>query len=64
MRACRDPSGDKFLELAVSGEASLIVTGDRDLLALTPFRTVEIVTPAQFLALPDASLAYGAPGER
>lgn len=53
VRVCRDLSDDKFLELAISGEASLIVTGDRDLLALAPFRTVNIVTPAQFLALPD-----------
>jgi putative PIN family toxin of toxin-antitoxin system len=29
--ACRDPTDDKFLELAVNGHADLIVTGDRDL---------------------------------
>ena len=62
VRACRDPNDDKILELGVSGEAAPIVTGDRDLLALTPFRTVGIVAPAQFLALPDAALATGAPG--
>ena len=26
--ACRDPTDDKFLELAVNGHADLIVTGD------------------------------------
>ena len=31
--ACRDPNDDKFLELAVSGLATHIVTGDQDLLA-------------------------------
>jgi uncharacterized protein len=31
--ACRDPKDDKFLSLAVSGQATHIVTGDADLLA-------------------------------
>jgi putative PIN family toxin of toxin-antitoxin system len=47
--ACRDPSDDKFLELAVGGRADLIVSGDRDLLALNPFRNIPIVTPAIFV---------------
>ena len=40
---------DKFLELAVNGQADLIVTGDADLLALNPFRDIPIVTPAVFV---------------
>jgi uncharacterized protein len=47
--ACRDPHDDKFLELAVGGRADLIVSGDRDLLALNPFRDIPIVTPAAFV---------------
>jgi uncharacterized protein len=47
--ACRDPKDDKFLELAVSGHADLIVTGDADLLALNPFQEIPIVTPAAFV---------------
>jgi len=47
--ACRDPRDDKFLEPAVSGHADLIVTGDRDLLTLNPFRQIPIVTPAIFV---------------
>jgi putative PIN family toxin of toxin-antitoxin system len=47
--ACRDPTDDKFLELAVNGHADLIVTGDGDLLALNPFRNIPIVTPAAFV---------------
>jgi putative PIN family toxin of toxin-antitoxin system len=50
IQACRDPKDDKFLELAVAGAASCIVTGDTDLLALDPFRGVRIVTPTAFLA--------------
>jgi putative PIN family toxin of toxin-antitoxin system len=47
--ACRDPTDDKFLELAVNGRADLIVTGDADLLALDPFREIPIVTPSMFV---------------
>ena len=46
---CRDPKDDKFLELAISGGATHIVSGDNDLLALHPFRGVAIVSPQDFL---------------
>jgi putative PIN family toxin of toxin-antitoxin system len=49
IKACRDASDDKFLELAVSGHATHIVTGDSDLLALNPFRGIQILTPGLFL---------------
>lgn len=50
---CRDKKDNKFLELAISGHADLIVSGDNDLLVLHPFRGIPILTPAQFLALAD-----------
>ena len=46
---CRDPKDDKFLELAVAGGAQCIITGDKDLLVLHPFRDVTIVRPDVFL---------------
>ncbi len=46
---CRDPRDNKFLELAVCGQADLIVAGDEDLLVLNPFRDIPIVTPREFL---------------
>ena len=46
---CRDPKDNMFLELAVSGEAVCIVSGDDDLLVLHPFREIPILTPRQFL---------------
>ncbi|HEY1900934.1 MAG TPA: putative toxin-antitoxin system toxin component, PIN family [Terracidiphilus sp.] len=49
IRACRDPRDDKFLEVAVHGRADIIVTGDRDLLDLNPFRSIAILTPAEYL---------------
>jgi putative PIN family toxin of toxin-antitoxin system len=47
--ACRDPKDDKFLELAVRGDATHIVTGDSDLLALHPFRNIQVLSPRSFL---------------
>lgn len=49
IRACSDPEDDWVLELAISGKAGYIVTGDSDLLVLNPFRGVEILSPAEFL---------------
>lgn len=46
---CRDAKDNKFLELAVDGRATHLVTGDEDLLVLHPFRGVSIVTPQAFL---------------
>jgi uncharacterized protein len=48
---CRDPKDDKFLELAVNGNADYIVTGDRDLLVLNPFQNIAILSVSEFLAL-------------
>lgn len=45
IQACRDPKDDKFLELAVNGEADCIVSGDGDLLSLDPFRGISILNP-------------------
>ncbi len=46
---CRDEKDNQFLELAVSGNANVIVTGDLDLLVLNPFQGIEIITPDMFI---------------
>ncbi|UIE39422.1 putative toxin-antitoxin system toxin component, PIN family [Leptodesmis sichuanensis] len=48
---CQDPKDNKFLEVAVNGDADYILTGDQDLLILNPFRAIPIVPPAYFLDL-------------
>jgi hypothetical protein len=45
---CRDVKDNKFLELAVSGNADIIITGDQDLLVLNPFQDIKITTPENF----------------
>lgn len=49
IRACRDPKDDKFLDVALSGDAAAIITGDQDLLVLDPFHGIRIVSPSVFL---------------
>lgn len=46
---CRDPKDNMILELAVGGNADVIVTGDDDLLVLNPFRKIAILNPQEFL---------------
>ncbi len=46
---CRDPYDDKMLETALMGGADCLVTGDHDLLAMSPFRSIPILSPADFL---------------
>lgn len=46
---CRDPKDNKFLEVAVAGNADVIISGDDDLLVLHPYRGISICTPGDFV---------------
>lgn len=46
---CRDPKDNKFLEVALTGGADFLVSGDADLLSMNPYRSIPILTPAEFL---------------
>ncbi|NCR39724.1 MAG: putative toxin-antitoxin system toxin component, PIN family [Microcystis aeruginosa W13-11] len=46
---CRDAKDNKYLELAISGHAESLITGDEDLLVLNPFRNIKIITVLEFL---------------
>jgi putative PIN family toxin of toxin-antitoxin system len=47
--ACRDAKDAKFLALALSCEATALVSSDADLLVLHPWLRIPILTPAAFL---------------
>ena len=49
--ASTDPDDDKYLAAALEGRATLVVTGDPDLLALEEHQGVRIVNPRAFLGL-------------
>lgn len=48
--ASRDADDDVVLAAAVAASATVIVTGDLDLLVLQSYRGVETVTPRDFLS--------------
>lgn len=45
---CRDPFDRPFLALALTAKADALITGDKDLLALSNLFAVPILTPAAF----------------
>jgi putative PIN family toxin of toxin-antitoxin system len=46
---CRDPKDDMVIECALAAGADLIVTGDKDLLAVRSHRGIRILKPREFL---------------
>jgi len=44
-----DPDDDKFLDVAICGGGTHIITGDRALLDLHPFQGITILTPRDFI---------------
>ncbi|WP_158258501.1 putative toxin-antitoxin system toxin component, PIN family [Rhodopila globiformis] len=47
---CRDPKDNKSLELALAAGAAILISSDKDLHALDPWRGVRILSPAGYLA--------------
>jgi putative PIN family toxin of toxin-antitoxin system len=52
-RLCDDPDDDKYIAAAIEGNAAFVVTGDRQLLTLSKYEGVQMVTPRAFLDLLD-----------
>lgn len=46
---CRDPDDNMYLELALAADAEVIVSGDADLLELSPWRGIPILTASSYL---------------
>ena len=55
---CRDPDDNKFLALALDSAAEYIVTVDRDLLELHPWRGVHVLSAGDFVRLADTLQAW------
>lgn len=45
----RDPDDDKFLACALAAGADCVVSGDRDLLDVSPYEGVAVLTPRDFV---------------
>ena len=48
VKLCRDAKDDKFIDLALNGNASHLITGDNDLLVLHPIQNISIINPRTF----------------
>lgn len=48
---CGDPKDNQCLALALDSASDYIVSGDKDLLALNPWRGIMIVSPGAFTAI-------------
>jgi putative PIN family toxin of toxin-antitoxin system len=46
-----DPSDDKFLEAAVAGNASYVISGDKHLLKLSEYQGIQILKPRGFVQM-------------
>jgi putative PIN family toxin of toxin-antitoxin system len=46
---CRDPKDDMVLECAVTAQAQVIVSGDKDLLTLGEYEGIRILSPRGYL---------------
>lgn len=47
--ACRDEDDNRVIETTLIGDASHIITGDKDLLVLSNYKKVTILRPSDFL---------------
>lgn len=50
-KICRDPKDNMILDTAKSAGAKYIVTGDKDVLSLSVFQGITIVSPSEFLKI-------------
>ena len=48
---CRDTKDNIYLELALEAGAGTIVSSDRDLLVLNPWRGMRVLSPSEYLAV-------------
>ena len=46
-----DPGDDKFIECAAALKADVVITGDREVLAIKEYMGIKILTPQQFLEI-------------
>ena len=47
----KDPDDDKFIQCAIAGQAKIIISGDRHLLAQKSYKEIKILTLSQFLEI-------------
>ena len=46
---CRDPKDDMFFACAITSKTKIIISGDKDLLNVSGYKGIEVLTPRRFL---------------
>ena len=46
---CDDPDDDKFIACALAGDAKVIASGDRHLLAVSGYRGIKVLRPREYV---------------
>ncbi len=46
---CVDPDDDKFLACALASKVKYIISGDKHLLQVTGYRSIEVIRPSEFI---------------
>ena len=46
---CKDPDDDKFISCALASYVNIVISGDKELLNLSGYQGVSIITPSLFL---------------
>ncbi len=59
----RDPKDDKFLALAVESKAKYLVSEDKDLLVLNPYRQIKILNALDFIRELERLMSENTPSE-
>lgn len=56
MQICRDSDDDNVIATAIAGECDCIITGDKDLLVVKQYQSINIFSPNEFRTLEEAEL--------
>ena len=48
-QVCDDPDDDKFLACALASETKMIVSGDKHLLRVSGYKSIEVLKPKAFV---------------
>jgi putative PIN family toxin of toxin-antitoxin system len=48
-QVCEDPDDDKFIACAISGNSTLIVSGDKHLLKVSGYNGIKVIRPRNFI---------------
>lgn len=49
LTVCRDAEDNKIIEAAITGDCNYLVTGDKDILILRKYKSIQIINPSKFL---------------